>query len=269
MRRQLRRSGRHDRFLRTARQTGEATLTWGFVRKVFDVDDHQVTIHGWFSEGVFRLYCLGPQAESAVERVNKLLRPSLPSWWNVARKRYSYKARRKREDWLRAKRQRLEKKRIERAAKKSDQQKRSAVDRAFVPSPISLKRNELLTPQFRKSRIFWREAIRSTVAIFDIHGNGRYTARELAAQELWRSLERSGYRFAQYKRRGFSLRFDLVDGIWRGDITPIHISCTKDNDRKEYRRMRAHFRDVLLGIPKESQAVRRGLLYDSSERIAA
>lgn len=262
MRKKIRRRGRVDRFMRHVRLFGEASHTWSFIPKVTDIDDDWVTVHAWHSSGVFRLYCLGPQADAAVQRVNSLL-GKLPSWWNSPYNRcqHPYKMKMRREHWLRAKRTRLAKKRAALKLKQEVAKSRNReTKKNFIPAPVSLVRNELLTPQFRKSRIFWQEAICATVATFDIRRHWKYSARELAARELWSSLERSGYRFAQYKRRSFCLRFDLFDGVWRGDLTPVKVTCTKDNTRQEYRRMRKHFRHILLGIPTERRLVRADLL---------
>ena len=270
MRKKIRRRGRVNRFMRHVRLFGEGTHTWSFIPKVKDVDDDWVTVHGWYADGQFRLYCLGPQADAAVQRANSLL-GKLPSWWNTSYgwHQHPYKMKVRHEHWLRAKRARLAKKR---AALKLKQEAAKAKNRrakkSFTPAPIPLQCHELLTPQFKKSRIFWQEAIRATVEVFDIKRHWKYSARELAARELWGSLERSGYRFAQYKRRGFCLRFDLFDGIWRGDLTPIKVACTKDNTRQEYRRMRKHFRHLLLGMPTEQRLVRSDLL-QIPEGIAA
>lgn len=262
MRKNIRRRGRVSRFIRHLHLFGEASHTWDFISKVQGVDDQWVTVHGWYEAGQFRLYCLGPQADAAVQRVNAFL-GKLPSWWNssYSRRHHPYKAKQKHEHWRRAKRARLEKKRAARKLKQeAGRTKNRRTKKRFSSSPISLERNELLTPQFRKSRIFWQEAISATVAVFALKRHWKYSAREVAARELWGSLERTGYRFAQFKRRGFCLRFDLFDGLWRGDLTPVRVACTKDNTKQEYRRMRKHFRNILLEMPTDQRLVRADLL---------
>lgn len=262
MRKKIRRRGRVGRFIRHLRLFGEAAHTWDFVPRVLGLGDQWVTVHGWYSDGEFRLYCLGPQADAAVQRVNALL-GKLPSWWNTMYAHYEhpYKRKQRHEHWLRAKRARLAKKRAVRQLKQeAAKAKNRKTKKDFTPSPMSLLRNERLTPQFRKSRIFWQEAISATVAVFALKRHWKYSARECAARELWASLERTGYRFAQFKRRGFCLRFDLFDGLWRGDLTPVKVACTKDNTKQEYRRMRKHFRNILLEMPTDKRLVRADLL---------
>ncbi|MBC7836165.1 hypothetical protein H7X87_00085 [Acetobacteraceae bacterium] len=166
---------------------------------------------------------------------------------------------------LERKRKHLEVRRI--TAPRQDKKVKAA--RPFVPAVLSLRHNEVLTPQFRKNRLAWSEAVTETVRIFEARGNWKYTARERVASELWGSLERSGYRFAQYKRGGFCLRFDLTDGRWRGDITPLTVSCTKDNTHPTYRRMRKILKERLTGLSQEEQHQRKALLWHEDSQIAA
>ena len=64
-------------------------------------------------------------------------------------------------------------------------------------------------------------------------------------------------KFAQFKRMGFTLRFDLIDGIWRGDLTRLTISATKLNKSIYYRRMRLFFGDRFLEPVSKRQMRRR------------
>jgi hypothetical protein len=131
-------------------------------------------------------------------------------------------------------------------------------------------RHEDLTPQFRKSRIFWNEVLDATVAIFDIRRDAKHSAREIAARRLYNSLERNDWQFTQYKQRGFCLQFDIVDGRWKGiSLTAATVSCTKDNRHPSYRRMRSWLKKTLCGIPLGDARRRRELLFDTNVRTAA
>lgn len=267
MRRKLWLAGFDGAFWKELRQKREASVTWNFTRHNAKNDKSWVSFQAWTrGAGTYHLYCIGPQAPYAIERINKALLDKTPKWlqkWLAAEERgVEPKSRR-----LAKKRKRL----LEARRRKKEQQEkgRSLKKRHFIPAPISLERNELLTPQFRKSFLFWREALTETTAIFRVKSTWKYTARERVARELWGSLERSGYRFAQFKRDGFCLRFDLVDGLYRGEITPVKVACSKDNRHPTYRRMRECLRDRLQGLSLPEQQVRRDLFYRQDPRFAA
>ena len=267
MRRKLRLAGFNGAFWKDLRQKHEASITWNFTRHNAKNDKSWVSFQAWArGQGSYHLYCVGPQAPYAIERINKALLDKTPRWlqkWVAAEERgVELRSRR-----LAKKRRKL----IEARRRRKEQQKkgRNFKKRRFIPAPISLERNESLTPQFRKSFLFWREALTETTAIFQVKSTCKYTARERLAQELWGSLERSGYRFAQFKRDGFCLRFDLIDGLYRGDITPVKVACTKDNRHPIYRRMRERLRDRLQGLSPPEQQVRSTLLHWQDRRFAA
>jgi hypothetical protein len=145
------------------------------------------------------------------------------------------------------------------------------------PSTLQVKRpkktrrfavsNDLvdLTPQFRKARIHWNEAIDATVAIFGIRGDSQSTARHIAARRLYQVLDRTDFAFAQYTAQGFSLQFTTVDGRWKGmDLTAVTVSCTKDNKHPIYRRMRKWLRTRARGFPEPVAMRRRTLLFQDA-----
>ena len=258
VRRRLRKNVHVGAFFERLQKYDEAELTWNFVKRIHTRTDHWVSIHAWKKGESVVLHCLGPQADEAVENAN-----------NFGRRRRHRTSLRERVGWSKSERRRRRRNRRKNRAflkllrLRTDQLQSPKVHKkakGFVKAPISLERNVPRTPQFRKNRIFWSEAVTASVAIFNVKPSEKRTAREVVARELWGSLERSGYRFAQFKRRGFSMRFDLIDGRWRGDITALTISCTKDNQHPTYRNMREHFKDLLLGHPVHEQRERRHAL---------
>jgi hypothetical protein len=102
-----------------------------------------------------------------------------------------------------------------------------------------------------------------------VRSNGKLTARERIERELIGSLARSGDRFMVFKRDGFCIRFDLTDGIWRGDITTLRVACTKDNTHRAYRRLRKWMRMRLHGQSAIAQAKRRRLIAICEMPVAA
>lgn len=262
MRRKLRLAGFGWHFWQELKRDGQASVTWNFTRHNAHNDRAWVRFSALAADAAVLLDCDGPQASVAIERINKALNDRRPKWltkWIASEESGPSKSRR-----LQKKRDKLRKERERRKAEREVQDRKR--QKGFVPAPLSQMRNERLTPQFRKSVFFWREAITETAAIFDVKDNPRKTAREYVAQELWSSLERSGDRFAQFKRSGFCLRFDLVDGRYRGEITPLTVSCTKDNRHPLYRRMRERFKDRLAAIPPPE---RRTLAAQFNRRFAA
>lgn len=254
----LRKHGRIGAFMDALDNFGQASITWNFTKRVAS-DDHWATLHGCEVErlSTYHLYCIGPQAHNVLERVNVALRQSDRKRRKKQRKRATLAQRRarvvskrrlKKQQTLLAKPPRVKKTKAQRRREKY----------AAVPS----HQHELLTPQFRKSRVFWNEALNATVAIFQIRRDGKNTAREIAARVLWRSLEHTDYRFAQFRQDGFCLQFNIADGRWRGiDLTAVSVSCTKDNRNPVYRRMRKWMRRTLHGLSPTVQQVRRDILW--------
>lgn len=254
VRRTLRLSGREDSFLRDLSIYGEAKFTWNFTHRITHLDDNWVSLHAWrISDDEYHLYCVGPQSINAIERVNACLGGYVVSPKKNRRRSFRFggleRSRRKRKGHKRHKRI-VQPKQVKKQRKK-----------VYVPAVLSLENHQVLTPQFRNNRVLWDEAVSMTIQSFDVQANWKYSAKEIVSQELFASMERSGYRFAQFKRAGFCLRFDLIDGIWRGEITPTTVSCTKDNTHPTYRRMRKWLRTRLLGLPSPEQAIRRAIVY--------
>lgn len=261
LRRKLRLAGYDLVFWKTLRESGEAELSWNFTRHNRKSANAWVTFHAWETEvDCYHLHCVGPQAEYVIERINQIAVSRVPKRVKRALARINH---------TRKRRNKLAKKRRQREARAPNQLPKLKTRRAFTPAPISLERNEILTPQFRNHRISWHEARKLVADIFQVRSNWKYTKDQLVAQELWGSLERSGYRFASYKRDGFVLRFDLIDGVYRGDITPLTVSCTKDNAYPVYRRLRKRLREKLHGLTPEEHLKRRVLLwYDNTRAVA-
>jgi hypothetical protein len=257
----FRKRGYVDRFVGWLEQYGTAEVTWSFVPRIMSRDDHWVTVHAWVDAEGYHLQCTGPQAEAAVERANTRDRASQGRSKRIS-KRLSMRDRRERRY------RKSEARRADMLAARGPKS-RKVRKKVHVPAPISYVRNEALTPQFRKNRVTWSETLTAVVAIFEVRGNGKYSARQLVAREMWDSLERSGFRFAQYKRRGFVFRVDLIDGVWRGEITPLRVSCTKDTKHATYRRTREYIAGLVLGLPEKECRVRRQMLMCAAERAAA
>lgn len=252
--------GRHyHSFARTLDEYGEAAVTWNFDKRVTAAEDHWATLHAWEqTDGTHSLYCIGPQAEAVVEKINKAIYDKTPKWLK--------------------KKLAAEKKR----ASKSRRFRRRKAKRDTREAPVQVKKpkkgpkyvwptaHEQLTPQFGKSRIFWDEAIDATVAIFGIRRDSMRTARQIAARRLYYVMRRNDYAFAQYKERGFTLQFTIVDGRWKGiSLTAVTVSCTKDNKHPIYRRMRKWLRRTLHNLPEPEARRRREVLFDTTERMAA
>ena len=261
LRRKLR-LGRYDRnFFQNLETYGEAVLTWNAVHKITEDDDHWVSLHAWaLANDSYRLQCVGPQAQHIVDKINRALFDRTPKWlkkkiaadkWRKSKSRKFRKRKNRRPDAQPAPQQH----------KKPKKERRRAVASHVL---------ECVTPQFRKSRIFWSEALDATVAIFGIRRDGKHSAREIAARRLYRSLEHTDYQFAQYKAEGFCLQFNIVDGRWKGmGLTAATVSCTKDNKHPRYRRMRSWLRTRLLALPSPLARRRRLMLFDPLETVAA
>ena len=261
LRRKLRLARYDASFFRTLEENGEAAITWNYTRFNRDSEDSRVTFYASrMNDGSHELRCVGPRSDDVIERINLAIFDKTPKW---LKKKLD-------KDSRRTESRRTKKKRLQRGKKNPKAAPKKKTRRGFINAPISFERNEVLTPQFRRSRLFWSEAIELAKYAFNVRGNWKYTARQVVVRELCDSLERSGYRFAQFKRGGFALRFDLIDGRWRGfDLTPITVACTKANTHPTYRRTRAWLRDTLSGLPKKSQTVRRDMLFHNISQAAA
>lgn len=231
-------------------EKSETSFTWNFLRWTVASDYYRTTIRV-VSDGneALRVECSSGTSdppEYVWQRVQIATGHHVPS----AKVRKHAASRRRilrREERKRAEHAKREARKIRRAHAK--------VRRRLPCAPLS-QRNERLTPQFRKQHVLWSEAITAVVKVFGVRSQPRRSAEQVAARELHRSLKQSGGSFAKFRRAGFTLRFDLVGGIWRGDITPLTISATKDNKHPIYRIMRAYFKDRLGFLTDTERRVR-------------
>lgn len=259
LRRKLRLERYDKDFFQNLTRHGEASISWNFTRHNSASDKHWVSFHAWLLDDLtYHLHCVGPQAEMAIERINRALDTKTPKW---LKKKLAEEERRKQPQ---SKRSRKKKERLKKKRQNLKQAPRKKEKRGIFAS----HQHEQLTVQFRKSRVSWLEALNETVAIFQVHRDSKNSAREIVARKLWNSLERNDYRFAQFRQEGFCLQFTLVDGRWRGDITPLTVSCTKDNRHPTYRRMRKRLKAKLQGLSPQEQR-RRKLYLWPDERQAA
>jgi|GEM_PF-5074444 len=253
--RKQRKKGKWAEMQKQLRELRRTSYTWRFTYRKRQERHSMLNVKLRIREavpGYYRVTCFGSYAEWVVERGNE--GPKRHQRWLEQKKLHAQKKKHKVE--------KKKKKRIYESKKRKEQ-----VKQTFVPAPISRRRNEILTPQFRKSRVSWREMMSAVIEIFDVKRDWKYTAEQLVAREIMTSLRQSGHCFVEYSRRGFKLRFDLVDGIWRGDITPLTISCTKDKDNPLYRRTRDYFAERLLGHCADKQRERRELLWGCEGKV--
>lgn len=249
------RGGKFQELLARLDDRGRINHAWNFnYRRAYDnlFFSHRMKVRVWRLKSGYLVVLQGnvKNVSWALERANNAVRK--PE--KIKLKKFCWK--RKKKDPKR----RPPKRWSERRQETAPEQKRKR-ERAFVAAPISEERMECLRPQFRNHFIFWQEAISLAVNVFDIRDadsrrSWKRSPEELAAMFLFESLEQNGGRFAQIKRRGFCLRFDLTDGRFRGDITPLTVSCTKDSS-PAYRRMRDYLKETLTGLKLEEQRRRK------------
>ncbi len=242
VRRRKRKKVEFRRFMKDFLEHGRASYNWNFLKHRQAPEYYDVTLTVESCADGFLLACTnglnanGYGPTYVLSRVASILRSRIPVHLREPRPRRDVKTIRK---------PRKKKVYISRIDPAPIQTRKIRTQRKRITAAISFVRNEKLTPQFRRQRFFWNEAATAVVQIFDLKNGAKRTALQKAAKALHDSLERNGGSFAQFKRRGFTLRFDLIDGIWRGDITPLSIVATKDNRHPLYQRMREYFRDVL------------------------
>lgn len=265
IRKRLRRHG-----IRTEQIQGESFE--GERRHLFDFDykiilagkEEYAVVSGVVNTSHIELFCNGPMAEAVVRDVNVALYPWLRTekeWERIrraeARKKVIGKRRKRRK-----------------ALKKHSAIKISNDNNVFIPAPISKKRRERvmergIKAQFRYSTISWHEAVCSVVAIFEVDNTALIPARERIELRLRQSLEKNKILFAQFKRDGFVLRFDTLDGMWRAEKTEVMISFSKDKKSQFYRRAREYFSKLLQRKSIDEQRVRRQYMLTSSFAYAA
>ena len=260
IRRKMRQRGYAYDFMSELARTGTAALAWNFARNwLREENNHRVAIRVEQRGDTFAISCFGLLATYVTLRVTRGIRQEeirrlerLVQSANPRTQCASKKKRRKQALLLRSQ-----------ARRAAEPQKRTGKRRR--PATPSENRNEKIVPQFRKHHVFWQEAVKSAVFIFQIRGDGKSRPEEIVLRALHRSLERNAieengrkrYTFAKFERSGFVLRFDLVDGRWRGDLTPLSILATKDNAHPFYRRMRRYFRKKLGYLTDGERRARR------------
>lgn len=239
MRRKLRLIGFDHSFWRELAEKGESTLTWNFTRHNACNDRSWVAFQAWaVSSASYHLYCAGPQARYAVERINKVLSDKTPKW---LRKRLEGKTKG---------RKKRKKKKKERQLARPQVAKPKKGPKVSVP--------HLLVAQFQHSPLAFTEAIELCVAACQVKREARRSAREIVAGELYRTLEHTGDVFAQFRRGTFRLHFRFVREPEVSDrkLPPVRVWLPKDGS-KEYRRARKWLRRKLLGLSQVEQYGRR------------
>ncbi|MDE1945111.1 MAG: hypothetical protein KGI03_02430 [Patescibacteria group bacterium] len=279
MRRKMRLAGFDADFRRSLDETGHAKITWRYARYnadgSVDIVEFEATRIRSQEENSYLLRCFGTKAAYAIDRVNKTF---LERAFQEARQK-SVAARHS------CKNRRIPGKN---AYIPAPQQVRKR--RLPHPAPIG-KDKERIVWQYQHNVVTWREAVAATVFVFERRGDWKSSAAQLAARELFESFDASGHRFAQIKRDGFTLRFDRIrpvvdeDWIWgpeqerffdttpksrlpadpnllwkRFEDTLFSVWCTKDNNDLRYRRLRDHFRPILVALPGGRRQQRRMLL---------
>ena len=237
VRRKMLREGYVGEFHHSLLQDGKAVIAWRYARYNHDACEQSVTFEAvQYGEGLFHLSCEGSAAAYAIERINKTVDEKRAQLKRDKAKQQRLSNRKPR------RRRSLPKKGSETSASDSRQQRKLK-----TRAPISLKRNEvfvdtLFTSVFRKSHILRCEAASLAAYVFELKEYRKFGITvapiSMIVWEFEKTLKQSGECFMSFGRRGFTLRFDLVDGMYRGDITLLSVSCTRDKNRKEYHRLR-------------------------------
>jgi hypothetical protein len=256
LRRKEKRAGAGRRFAATLIKYGEAVYSWNFTRQTDGLSDRY-----WASlearreaSGFYRLYCAGPMAEYAIGRVQAALARRAERFASAA----SFENWRleQRESW-RAKQKRLKLERSQQNRLEAPKQERKP-RRPAAPAKPSFLRHEKVVPQFKGHYVSWQDAVKATVAIFQVAGDYLHSATEIVERRLKYTLQRSsldpscrahGIRYAKYEQGGFTLRFDVVFGLVDGESTHavrLTITATKDNQNPLYRRMRRYFQGRMV-----------------------
>ena len=287
IRRKMRLEGYDAEFRRCLNETGNATLTWHFTRHNHAGERYWVNINAHqLSKDVFAVSCEGPAAKYTVERINKAIIE--PQCAKRKRARQALQRIRNRKLATRNKRQ------IKNRAKCVPIQVKKK--RYPTNAPLSLKTKIRV---YKSSLVTWKEAVTAVAKIFGVRDGWkyytdkdtawRYSSEQLAARELFSSFDNSGHRFMRMRREGFELRFDILDhdedrdwtlgplqaqffdtlpqlkkrheDIWeRLEMTRFTISCSKGDSHPLYKRMRRHFKALLVGLPTSKARERRAFM---------
>lgn len=253
-----------EELLPLLKQGEEIGYTWNFLWWTHHVDYYQSTMCIRQAVPGEDLFCISLSAATDDEpdyilrRIAELIHQENLRFMPKAAAAQSRKYRKGKSRRAQKRRAQLLKKLAVRALQPVQQKK----ERARTHSPLSTRGKQKVSLQFKKQEVLWDEALKAVTAIFDIASDGVSSKRDIAKRRLFRSLEHSGGRFAAYRQHGFTLQFELRDSRWRGDLTLCAVWATKkrwvsdDPARKLYRRMRAHFRRLLVHPEPERQAAR-------------
>lgn len=271
--RSYRKRGVPEKLMETLFDTGYAEITWRFRHRLEHFDDLAFNLTLRELPDGHVVFCTGDMADWALQRVNhalgyasapKRVKKLRNNGWSYPQSAYDRK------------RQRGRQQRVQTPQAKQIKKPRQRSSGGPFAAPFELAANQttrnVVRQQFKRQRISWKEAPKAIIHIFQVCGNWKYTAEQLVGQELWKSFHASGRRFIQYKRGCFTLRFDLAleDGRWRGDITPLTIASTKNNQDPRYRRMRDYFGGLLTGLDPNERQARQTLLWEMpAQNIAA
>src|SRR3989344_7219236 len=158
-------------FLTQLSNDGEATARRQVVSYKVKDEDNWAQLQGREVNGEFRFYCSGPEAVGLVRRAN--LRKSWEERRTQAEAAYTQRRKKLR--------------------KKKRQQKLQ------TPKKPKARRREDLTPQFRNGSVDWDFCIELVEQLCGVERDSKYTARQLAARALYRSVEKTDWQWAYYK----------------------------------------------------------------------
>jgi hypothetical protein len=267
--RKLRNRGVLQALLGALMATGEARWEWHFTYQKRIFTSKSVTLEIRACSQGYDVTCVGADSERewVLKRANREALRS-PAHRNAKRTSSGTESQRKRTK-LRERFKQAQLKKQQAAEKRRQQleqktfvrkQRREALpknkERAFIRAAISREKNEDVTRIFRKSTISWHEATCAIVAIYGIASTDKCPARQIVNDHLKRSLKHNGGSFVMIKRNDFTFRFDL-QVKFRGDFTPLRMSCTKDRHHPLYRAIREYFYERLIGLPIAKQQARR------------
>lgn len=231
------------------------------------------------SYGFYTIHCSGNYPEGAVKQANarQRVRESKPAT-SVATLMQAATRRRKNPVRVERRIKRRQLRELRRKAANAARASAPKVMRRPKAAAFTLARNlpqkkAVVVPQFKNQRFFFKEAVETLVAVFNIKDDAarKRTAYEAVDRELRRSMKvlkqgalaaGRGTSIAIFKRDGFTFRIDIADGgAFRGELTPVTISATKDNADPRYRKMRSHLSALTLGLDLFAQRIRHRMLW--------
>lgn len=272
-------------FLRTGTTSYRLRVPHSLQPFVADLDcDVQITSN----EAGYEIFCSGRYPEGAVIQANRRLLAKLNAQKNEARTARQYVSapiRRRKKNPARVER-RVKRRHLRELQRKAANAMRNNVPKvkrqpqaaAFTLMQNIPKKGDAVVRQHKNQRLFFKEAIETVIATFDIENGEKWTAYQLVDRELRRSMKvlkqgaleaGRGTSVAIFKLGGFTLRFDIADGgSFRGELTPVTIAVTEDNKDPRYRKVRTHLSSLLLGLNAFEQRKRRALLWPEEQAVA-